>query len=217
MRKYNAMSNIAIVYYSQGGATAMMAHSVAQGVIDAGATAQLFSIEPHQFHDGRWHDELTLDRLAAADAIIFGAPTFAGGVAKQFQGFADATAISPWQESSWRRKVAGGFSVSPMQGADLPDTLHVFETFAAQHGMIWATWDEVSRQSSGGHRGSLPAGLMGTSDDADSAYSLEPVDVIASNLYGRHVAALTARLSGEVLEPPALLARRAREAAERRL
>ena len=39
----------------------------------------------------------------------------------------------------------------------------------------------------------------------------------AGKQYGRNVAALVARLAGEVLESPAVLARRAREAAERRL
>ncbi|VVE45105.1 flavodoxin family protein [Pandoraea eparura] len=220
------MSNIAIVYYSQGGATAMIAHSVAQGVNDAGAHAQLLSIEPHQFIDGQWHDDALLMRLAAADAIIFGAPAFQGGIAAPFKAFADAT-TGRWRTHDWRNKVAGGFSFSYRSEDDKRDTLDFFAALAAQHGMPWADADEadIAPRASGTQRGQrgiqrhpghFPA-VTAPGADVDAAYALDPADVIAGKQYGRHVAALVARLAGEVLESPAVLARRAREAAERRL
>ncbi|VVE31035.1 flavodoxin family protein [Pandoraea terrigena] len=213
------MSNIAIVYYSQGGATAMIAHSVAQGVTDAGAHAQLLSIEPHQFTDGQWHDEATLMRLASADAIIFGAPAFQGGIAAPFKAFADAT-TGMWRAHGWRNKVAGGFSFSYRPGDDKRDTLDYFAALAAQHGMLWADADEVDvtprAALSSRRRGNFPA-VTAPGGDIDAAYALDPADVIAGKQYGRYVAALVARLAGEVLESPSALARRAREAAERRL
>jgi NAD(P)H dehydrogenase (quinone) len=215
------MSNIAIVYYSQGGATAMIAHSVAQGVNDAGAHAQLLSIEPHQLIDGQWHDEATLARLASADAIIFGAPAFQGGIAAPFKAFADAT-IGMWRAGNWRNKVAGGFSFSYRPGDDKRDTLEYFAALAGLHGMVWADADadeqELTPRQSASHRhpGEFPA-VAGQGADGDAAYALDPADVIAGKQYGRNVAALVARLAGEVLESPAVLARRALEAAERRL
>ncbi|MBN4667584.1 flavodoxin family protein [Pandoraea nosoerga] len=213
------MSNIAIVYYSQGGATAMIAHSVAQGVNDAGAHAQLISIEPHQLIDGQWHDEATLARLANADAIIFGAPAFQGGIAAPFKAFADAT-LGMWRAGHWRNKVAGGFAFSCRSGDDKRDTLEYFAALASVHGMVWADADEheaVPRKSaSSRHPSDFPA-VVGQGADGDAAYALDPADVIAGKQYGRNVAALVARLAGEVLESPAVLARRALEAAERRL
>ncbi|ANI21769.1 hypothetical protein AB870_26035 [Pandoraea faecigallinarum] len=226
------MSNIAIVYYSQGGATAMIAHSVAQGVNDAGAHAQLFSIEPHQLVDGQWHDEAMLSRLAAADAIIFGAPAFHGGIAAVFKAFADAT-TGMWRARSWRNKVAGGFSFSCRSSDDKRDTLDYFAALAAQHGMVWADADAEApgfemRGTAGASMasrvtpqvarfaGDFPA-VTAPGVEVDAAYALDPADVISGKQYGRNVASLVARLAGEVLESPAVLARRALEAAERRL
>lgn len=213
------MSNIAIVYYSQGGATAMIAHSVAQGVNDAGAHAQLLSIEPHQLIDGQWHDEAVLTRLAAADAIIFGAPAFPGGIAAPVRAFADAT-TGMWRARSWRNKVAGGFTFSCRSADDKRGTLDFFAALAAKQGMVWADVDESDAVPSGAaskrHPGDFPA-VMASGMEVDAAYALDPADVIAGKQYGRNVAALVARLAGEVLESPAVLARRALEAAERRL
>ncbi|VVE49773.1 flavodoxin family protein [Pandoraea fibrosis] len=213
------MSNIAIVYYSQGGATAMIAHSVAQGVNDAGAHAQLLSIEPHQLVDGQWHDEAMLARLAAADAIIFGAPAYQGGIAAPFKAFADAT-TGMWRARSWRNKVAGGFAFSCRSADDKRNTLDYFAALAAQQGMVWADVEtsdiEVSVSAGKRHPGEFPAAAV-SGMEVDAAYALDPADVIAGKQYGRNVAGMVARLAGEVLESPAALARRAREAAERRL
>ncbi|QHE93429.1 flavodoxin family protein [Pandoraea fibrosis] len=213
------MSNIAIVYYSQGGATAMIAHSVAQGVNDAGAHAQLLSIEPHQLVDGQWHDEAMLARLAAADAIIFGAPAYQGGIAAPFRAFADAT-TGMWRARSWRNKVAGGFAFSCRSADDKRNTLDYFAALAAQQGMVWADVEtsdiEVSVSAGKRHPGEFPAAAV-SGMEVDAAYALDPADVIAGKQYGRNVAGMVARLAGEVLESPAALARRAREAAERRL
>ncbi len=213
------MSNIAIVYYSQGGATAMIAHSVAQGVNDAGAHAQLLSIEPHQLIDGQWHDEAMLTRLAAADAIIFGAPAFQGGIAAPFKAFADAT-TGMWRARSWRNKVAGGFSFSCRSADDKRNTLDYFAALAVQQGMIWADVEasDVPPGVSASQRHPMDFPAVTTPGvEVDAAYALDPADVIAGKQYGRNVAALVARLAGEVLESPAVLARRALEAAERRL
>ncbi|QDX22775.1 flavodoxin family protein [Pandoraea pnomenusa] len=212
------MSNIAIVYYSQGGATAMIAHSVAQGVNDAGAHAQLISIEPHQLIDGQWRDDATLARLANADAIIFGAPAFQGGIAAPFKAFADAT--TRWRARSWRNKVAGGFSFSYRPGDEKRNTLDYFAALAGHHGMVWADTqmsDEPGPTASELREpGDFPVATA-PGVDVDAAYALDPADVIAGKQYGRNVAALVARLAGEVLESPAVLARRALKEAERRL
>lgn len=209
------MSNIAIVYYSQGGATAMIAHSVAQGVIDAGAHADLYSLESHQVIDGRWQDPLTIERLANADAILFGAPTYTGEVAVPFKAFADATA-EVWQARSWQGKLAGGFSLPAHAAGDQRLTLQYFALLAGQHGMDWAHWEGV-QPDDGARRLGAVQGLVGQLADDDAAYALQPGDVIAGNLYGRHIAMLAARRGGEIIEPRAVVARRAREAAERRM
>ena len=49
--------------------------------------------------------------INAADAIIFGSPTYMGMVSWQFKKFADATS-KQWMSGAWKDKVAGGFTCS---------------------------------------------------------------------------------------------------------
>jgi len=80
------MTRIAIAYHSGYGHTEVLAESVAQGVRDSGAEAVLLKI------DGAARDfDPLLDEITAADAVIFGAPTYMGDVSGVFKLFADAT------------------------------------------------------------------------------------------------------------------------------
>ena len=187
------MSNIAIVYYSQGGATAMIAHSVAQGVNDAGAHAQLISIEPHQLVDGQWRDDATLARLANADAIIFGAPAFQGGIAAPFKAFADATG-GKWYSAAWRDKLAAGFTVSNSPSGDKQGTLNYLFTFAMQHGMVWVGLGELPMQANGTNRLGSYSGVMAQSDQVAPATAPGTGDTATGTLLGRRVATLAAKL-----------------------
>jgi NAD(P)H dehydrogenase (quinone) len=75
------MQNIAVVYYSGYGHTKLVAEKVAQG-----AHADLISIDNEgNITEQEW------EKLDAADAIIFGAPTYMGGAPWQFKKFADAS------------------------------------------------------------------------------------------------------------------------------
>ena len=73
------MSKVVVVYHSGYGHTQRVAEFVA-----AGAAAQLLAIDAEgNLPEGGW------DELAAADAIIFGTPTYMGGPSWQFKKFAD--------------------------------------------------------------------------------------------------------------------------------
>ena len=64
------MTNIVVVYHSGYGHTQRMAQAVANG-----ASAQLLAIDAEgNLPDGGW------EQLKAADAIIFGSPTYMGSV-----------------------------------------------------------------------------------------------------------------------------------------
>lgn len=122
------MSKIAIVYHSGYGHTAVLAEAVARGVGQVpGATAQLIKVEDVEIH---W------DNLAAADGIIFGAPTYMGSVSAPFKTFMDASS-KPWFTQLWRDKVAAGFTNSGSQSGDKLNSLIQMMVFAMQHGMIW--------------------------------------------------------------------------------
>ena len=67
------------------------------------------------------------DDLAAADAIIFGAPTYMGGASGDFKKFADASS-KPWSAQAWKDKIAGGFTNSALLNGDKYNTLMYFVT-----------------------------------------------------------------------------------------
>ena len=74
------MAKIAVVFHSGYGHTLRVAQSVAEG---AGAELIAIDADGNLPADG-W------DKLNAADAIVFGSPTYMGSVSWQFKKFADA-------------------------------------------------------------------------------------------------------------------------------
>ena len=121
---------IAIVYHSGYGHTARQAAAVKAGVeqID-GAKALLLTVEEAQ---QRWAD------LAAADAIIFGAPTYVASASAAFKAFEEASSHAVMTQGfGWRDKIAAGFTNSGSRSGDKLATLIQFALFAAQHGMHW--------------------------------------------------------------------------------
>jgi NAD(P)H dehydrogenase (quinone) len=75
-------------------------------------------------------------RLDAADAIIFGAPTYMGTASAPFHAFAEASG-KRWFVRRWQDKLAAGFTNSGSMAGDKSGTLGYFGTLAAQHGMLW--------------------------------------------------------------------------------
>jgi multimeric flavodoxin WrbA len=120
--------NIVIVYHSGYGHTARQAEAVAQGARSVeGATVELVPVGT---------GEIPWESLATADALIFGTPTYMGGVSAAFKGFMDASS-KVWFGQGWKNKLAAGFTNSASQSGDKLNTLVQLAVFAAQHGMIW--------------------------------------------------------------------------------
>lgn len=127
------MTKVAIIYHSGFGHTHALAESVADGVRDAGAQAQLLRIE------GAGQDfEPLLAAAKEADAIVFGAPTYMGDLSAGFRAFAEASAKS-WYVQDWKDKLAAGFTVSNSASGDKLHALNSLAVFAAQHGMVWVS------------------------------------------------------------------------------
>lgn len=129
--------SIAIVYHSGYGHTAKVAETIADGVTTAGATATL--IQADTITDAQW------DTLDAADAIIFGAPTYMGGLSGPFKVFIDATSRK-WGDQKWQNKIAAGFTNSASYSGDKSGSLQQLVTLAMQHGMIWVGQAERAPQ-----------------------------------------------------------------------
>src|SRR5688572_29928213 len=120
------MPDIAVVFHSGYGHTQRLAQSVADG-----AQAQLIAIDAEgNLPPGGW------EALAAADAIIFGSPTYMGGPSWQFKKFADASS-KPFYAQAWKDKLFAGFTNSASPAGDKNSTLDYFITLAMQHGGLW--------------------------------------------------------------------------------
>lgn len=126
------MTNIAVVYHSGYGHTAVVAEHVAKGAGGVvGAAARLYNAGDLATPDaGPWAE------LAAADAIILGAPTYFGSVSAGMKQFIDASS-KVWAGQGWKDKIAAGFTNSSSWSGDKLSTLSQLAIFAAQHGMVW--------------------------------------------------------------------------------
>jgi len=120
---------VAIAYHSGSGHTRRLAEHVRVGALSVpGTGAELVSVEKPD--DGTW------DTLGAADAIVFGSPTYMGSVSAAFQAFAEASS-KVWAVRGWQDKLAAGFTASGGMSGDKLNTLQRMSLLAAQHGMNW--------------------------------------------------------------------------------
>lgn len=188
------MNKIAVVYHSGYGHTAEVAKAVARGAADiAGIDAQLVSVTDIDRH---WQD------LDAADAIIFGAPTYMGGVSAPFKAFMDASS-QIWFKQGWKDKIAAGFTHSGSQGGDKFNTVTQLFTFAMQHGMVWTGLGLMpGNNSSKGSVNDLnrlgsATGSMTQSNVDQGAEAIPASDLKTAEHLGRRVALLTLQFAGE--------------------
>lgn len=123
-------TRIAIVYHSGWGHTARQAAAVKDGITQVqGAEPMLLTVEEAA---SRWDD------LAAADAIIFGTPTYMASASAAFKGFQEETSRAVMAKGfAWKDKIAAGFTNSGARSGDKLATLMQIALFAAQHGMHW--------------------------------------------------------------------------------
>ena len=181
------MAKVAVVFHSGYGHTQRLAQSVA-----AGAEAELIAIDADgNLPDGAW------ESLAAADAIIFGSPTYMGSVSWQFKKFADASS-KPWYTQSWKDKIFGGFTASANVNGDKFSTIHYFMTLAMQHGGLWAGTGlnynntKASQRSDINYLASSGGPIAQTAGDA-SAAEMNAGDLETARLFGARIQAVAAQ------------------------
>jgi NAD(P)H dehydrogenase (quinone) len=180
---------IVIVFHSGYGHTAKVAAAVAEG---AGGTLLAIDAEGN-LPDGGW------EQLAAADAIVFGSPTYMGSVSWQFKKFADASA-KPWFTQQWKNKLAAGFTNSATMNGDKLSTLHYLFTLSQQHGMLWAGTGMMPSNSKAATRDDLNyvgsfSGLMTATPSDASADEMVAGDIATAVAFGKRVAEAAALLA----------------------
>lgn len=181
------MTQIAVVYHSGYGHTQRMAQAVAQG---AGALLIPIDAEGNLPVDG-W------EQLKAADAIIFGSPTYMGSVSWQFKKFADASSKS-WFAQEWKDKLAAGFTCSAGMSGDKQGTLTTLFTLAMQHSMLWVSQGLMPSSTKAAQRDDINylvsySGAMAQAPSDASVAEMPAGDLETARLFGERVAALAAR------------------------
>jgi NAD(P)H dehydrogenase (quinone) len=182
------MSKIVIVYHSGYGHTKRVAESVCEG-----AHGELLAIDAEgNLPAGGW------EKLDAADAIIFGTPTYMGSASWQFKKFADASSKA-WFTRAWQDKVFGGFSNSASFNGDKAVTMIALQTLASQHGGIWVSLGLMPANTKAAQRTDInnlggSVGLLVQSPADASVDEIPQGDLDTAVAYGKRVADITARL-----------------------
>jgi len=175
------MSKTVVVYHSGYGHTQRVAQFVAEG-----AKAQLIAIDADgNVSDADW------TAINAADAIIFGSPTYMGMASWQFKKFADASS-NPWMSGAWKDKVAGGFTISGSPSGDKLSTIQYFITLAMQQGMVWV--GQPAMNDGKINRIGSNSGVMAQVGPTSPAADIPQGDLDTAKTYGERVAQVAAKL-----------------------
>ena len=184
------MSKVIVVFHSGYGHTKRVAEFVAEG-----AGAELLAIDAEgNLPEGGW------EKLAAADAIIFGTPTYMGSASWQFKKFAEASS-KPWYGRAWQDKVFGGFTNSASLNGDKQVTLIGLQTLASQHGGIWVSLGLLPSNSKAAARTDInnlggSVGLLVQSPSDAGVDEIPQGDLDTAKRYGQRVADVAAKLRG---------------------
>ena len=185
------MAKVAIVYHSGFGHTKILAEAVARGAASvAGTQVDLIPVA---------EAEAKADTVNAADAIIFGSPTYMGNVSGPFKSWMDATAKT-WYGQVWKDKIAAGFTNSGGPSGDKLNTLTTMWVFAMQHSMVWMSQGVMAGEQENGetlNRLSSYSGTMATSANAEAtADNPNKADQATGARLGARVAEFAKKLKG---------------------
>ncbi len=185
--------SIALVYFSATGHAARLAAAVREA---AGARVRVLEhrITGADIVAGRFVNAAALERVDAAQAVVFGCPTFMGGPAAEFKAFADASS-DRWSRQAWRDKLAAGFTVGTCANGDQGHTLAYFTVLAAQHGMLWCNLDLPGGEDpQGRNRLGTQVGVVAQA----ASDGVDPHDLLTAAHLGHRVAEWVVRLAGGV-------------------
>jgi len=179
---------LAVVYHSGYGHTDVVAEKVAEGA----GSVEGVEVSIVKAADITSPESEALAILDAADAMIFGSPTYMGSAAAPFKAFMEASS-SRWMEQRWVNKMAAGFANSAAMNGDKQNTLIEFMTFAMQHGMVWVGQAEMGDGTI--NRLGSNSGVMAQVGSAESAAAIPDGDLETAKKYGARVAEIAGKLA----------------------
>ena len=186
------MKKLAVIYHSAHGHTEHIAGHVASGArAVTGIDVSLLKA-----------DEVARapEALLDFDGVIFGSPTYLGGVSGAFKSFMDSTGRL-WKSHQLKGKLASGFTVSSLPAGDKQSTLLSMFVFAMQHGMIWVGNAILPEQHSGvpydeaANRLGSWSGLMAQAGHSAPADSFASGDIKTARMFGRNISETLRRMS----------------------
>lgn len=200
------MSNILVLYYSAWGHVEKMAEAVAEGARAMPGTQVTIKRVPELVPEeiakksGMKLDQpapiATVDELATYDAIIFGTPTRFGNMCAQMRNFLDQTG-GLWMKGALVGKVGSVFASTGTQHGGQETTITSFHSTLLHQGMIivglpyafpgLTNMNEIS--------GGTPYGAT-TLANADGSRQPSANELDGARYQGKHVAQITAKLSG---------------------
>lgn len=186
------MPTVAVIYHSGFGHTKVLAEAVTRGAAGVpGVDAKLISVDelpspgPDRKLAGRWGE------LNAADALVFGCPTYMGSVSAGFKKFMEDSG-GIWLSQGWRDKLAAGFTNSGGMSGDKMNAMLDLVVFAGQHSMIWVSqgvwYTEPAGDPNGTNRLGGWLGALAQSDNASPEVTPPPGDRKTHELFGKRVA-----------------------------
>lgn len=184
---------VAVAFHSRFGHTARQAEAVAAGAAQvAGTTTLLIAVD--EITEEQWA------QLDAADAIVFGSPTYLGDVSAAFRTFVESTG-SRFSAQAWRDKLAAGFVNSGTMSGDKLNALQSLTVFAAQHGMTWVSlgllpgWNRSTASDADLNRLGFWLGAAAQSNGDQGADAMHASDLSTAEHLGRRVAEQAVRLA----------------------
>src|SRR5215472_14855885 len=196
------MSEILVIYYSRGGATAELARHVCRGVESVpGASARLRTVPPvaaasegpPRAVPASGPPYATLDDLRETAGLVLGSPTRFGNMAAPLKYFLDGTS-SLWLTGALAGKPAGVFTSTQTLHGGQETTLLSMMLPLLHHGMYLVGLPYTESALNETRSGGSPYGASHVSGSAATPWLTDHEKTLAQAL-GRRVASLALRLA----------------------
>jgi NAD(P)H dehydrogenase (quinone) len=204
------MAKIQVVFYSMYGHIYRLAEAVAEGARQVSNTEvalyQVPELVPEEALEKSGakaarkafaHIPVAQpDKLAEADAIIFGTPTRFGNMCAQMRNFLDQTG-SLWMKGALIGKVGSVFASTATQHGGQETTITSFHTTLLHHGMIivGVPYSQQGLLNMKEITGGTPYGAT-TLAAADGSRQPTENELAIARFQGKHVAEITHKLCG---------------------
>lgn len=186
------MKKIAVVYHSGHGHTEHIAKCVVNGARNP-SDMEVALLKAEEL-------TCTPEKLIEFDGIIWGSPTYLGGVSGVFKSFMDATG-GIWRKQQFKGKLAAGFTVSSLPAGDKQTTLLSMFVFSMQHGMLWGGNPILPEQHQGvpyaeaANRLGSWSGLMAQAGHSAAADNFDSGDIKTAKMFGENFSMMLRRIS----------------------